>query len=541
MTTMIVRAPQAIVSATALNSSEDSNILSQVTFKINEAGIITALHPELLDDAALAAAGWLSDDPAIRDISPDQLLIPGLVDSHVHCNEPGRTAWEGFATATAAAAAGAVTTIVDMPLNSIPPTTTVAALEQKERAARGKTAISVGFWGGIVPETLGTGEIAALWEAGVFGFKCFLADSGVPEFPPLTTAELYAAMEEVAAVDGLLLVHAEDPSVLAEHAASSPEGDALATSPRYADFLATRPAQAEAAAIATVIQAAAQTGCRVHILHLSDANSLPAIAAAKAQGVRLSVETCPHYLSFIAEEIHNGATQVKCCPPIRSAANREKLWQGLVAGVIDTIASDHSPCCAQEKQFHYQEGTTSQQHDDDIDFGGTGMGHTGNGASFLRAWGGIASVQLGFSVVASAAQRRGISREKVIAWMATNPAKLLGLSDRGTLAVGKRADLAVIRPDSAFVVHNSQLCQRNKFSAYSEQALAMRVTEVWLAGQPLNLTKLQQASSPDTGGIAPPRGQADTVNNIPPAPPLELAWGTTYFVHRSGSKQEGNA
>ena len=254
---------------------------------------------------AHAAPGDRGSHGALVQLAPDEVLIPGLVDTHVHVNEPGRTEWEGFASATRAAGAGGVTTILDMPLNSIPATTSVAALEAKRAAAEGQCSVDVGFWGGAVPDSLG--HLAELAQAGVYGFKCFLLDSGVPEFPPLSAAQLRAAMTEIAAFDGLLIVHAEDPDVIAAHALDSTR--------RYAEFVGSRPPEAETAAIDTVIEAARATGCRTHIVHLSAAEALPAVAAAKADGVRLTVETCPHYLTLAAEDIRDGQTQFKCCRP----------------------------------------------------------------------------------------------------------------------------------------------------------------------------------------------------------------------------------
>ena len=265
-------------------------------------------------------------------VPDDAVLLPGLVDSHVHVNEPGRTEWEGFRSATLAAAAGGVTTIVDMPLNSLPPTTTAEALAIKRAAAAPSAFIDIGFWGGAVPDSLGA--LAPLHEAGVFGFKCFLSPSGVDEFPHLDRAQLLAAMEEIASLGSRLIVHAEDPALL---------GDDGALGRGYDAFLASRPAASEASAIDAVIDAARRTGARAHILHLSDAHSLPAIRAAKAEGVALTVETCPHYLTIVAEEIPDGASEFKCCPPIRDAANRDLLWAGVVDGTIDAIVSDHSP------------------------------------------------------------------------------------------------------------------------------------------------------------------------------------------------------
>src|SRR3954465_8590598 len=291
-------------------------------------------------EGRITAVSAFADAPSgVLTLADDEVLLPGLVDSHVHVNEPGRTEWEGFVTATRAAAAGGVTTVLDMPLNSIPATTTVAALDVKRAAAAGSCAVDVGFWGGAVPDNLG--GLAALHEAGVFGFKCFLLDSGVPEFPPLSPAQLRAAMTEIAAFDGLLVVHAEDPDVIAAHT--------VPHTTSYAAFLSSRPPEAEPAAIATVIAAARETGCRTHLVHHSGAAALPAIRRAREDGVRLTVETCPHYLSLTAGQVADGQTQFKCCPPVREAANADQLWEGLAEGLIDFVVSDHSPSTADLK------------------------------------------------------------------------------------------------------------------------------------------------------------------------------------------------
>ena len=264
-------------------------------------------------------------------LADDEVLLPGLVDTHVHVNEPGRTDWEGFESATRAAAAGGVTTIVDMPLNSIPPTTTVAALEEKRATARGRTFVDVGFWGGAVPGNVP--DLEPLHAAGVFGFKCFLLDSGVPEFGALSAAGLAEAMAETARLGSLLLVHAEDADALVpcEHGRS------------YAGFLRSRPDAAEERAVDLVLRTARSTGGRAHVVHLSAAGALPALRAARDAGVDVSVETCPHYLHFEAGSVPDGATALKCCPPIRDAANRDALWAGLEEGLIDLVVTDHSP------------------------------------------------------------------------------------------------------------------------------------------------------------------------------------------------------
>ncbi|MFC9919928.1 allantoinase AllB [Agromyces binzhouensis] len=382
-------------------------------------------------------------------LTDDEVLIPGLVDTHVHVNEPGRTDWEGFETATRAAAAGGVTTIVDMPLNSIPSTTTVAALAVKRARATGRVFVDVGFWGGIVPGN--EAELVPLAEAGVFGFKCFLIDSGVPEFPPVTAEAMERAMAVLAGAhpDSLVIVHAEDAAVI--DAAPHPH------SRDYADFLASRPDAAEATAITAVIEAARRTGARAHILHLSSAASLDAIARARADGVRLTVETCPHYLALTAEEVPAGAAAFKCCPPIRGAANRDALWGALEAGVIDTVVSDHSPAPAAVK------------------FAGEG--------DFAVAWGGIASLQLGLAVVWTEARRRGIRLERVVEWMSGAPARLVGLAGKGAIAEGADADLAILAPDEAFTVDAAALQHRHPITAYDGRELVGAVRATYLAGR----------------------------------------------------------
>ncbi len=368
-------------------------------------------------------------------------LLPGLVDTHVHVNEPGRTEWEGFATATRAAAAGGVTTIVDMPLNSIPPTVNTEALQVKRAAATGQVHVDVGFWGGVVPGN--TADLPALHDAGVFGFKAFFADSGVPEFPPVSAAELGAA---VAAVNAQFVVHAED----SEHL-----HDAI-SSVVYADFLASRPPEAEHAAITTAIEIARATGGRLHILHLSAAGAIPLIAAAQADGVRVTAETCPHYLTLDAATISAGATQFKCCPPIRNAANADQLWDGLAAGVISCVVSDHSPCTPQLKRLD-----------------------TGD---FAAAWGGIASVQLGLPVIWTAANARGYSLTDVVDWMARWPADLVGLPNKGRIAVGADADLVAFDPDDTFVVDPQLLHHKNLLTPYAGMRLNGVVRTTWLRG-----------------------------------------------------------
>ena len=400
------------------------------------------------DGVITGLAGYAGAPDGAVTLASDEVLLPGLVDSHVHVNEPGRTEWEGFATATAAAAAGGVTTIVDMPLNSIPPTVTVPALRAKQAAAAGQLTTDVAFWGGAVPGNLAS--LRPLHEAGVVGFKCFLLPSGVDEFAPLDAGQLACAMAEIASFGGLLVAHAEDPEVIA--AAPAARGR------RYADFLASRPPEAEVRAITALLAQTRQTGCRTHIVHLASAAALPAVRAAKAAGLPVSAETCPHYLTLRAEDIPDGATQFKCCPPIRDEANRAGLWAGLLDATIDCVVSDHSPCPVAAKRL------------DSGDFG--------------DAWGGIASVQLGLPAVWTEAARRGVGLDQVAGWMATAPAALTGLADRGAIRPGLRADLCCFAPGEKFVVDPAALWHRNPVTPYAGRTLTGVVRQTWLAGYP---------------------------------------------------------
>ena len=397
----------------------------------------------------------ISDEPLdgeVVELAADEVLIPGLVDTHVHVNEPGRTEWEGFASATRAAAASGVTTIVDMPLNSIPATTTVDALSTKREVAAAKAMVNVGFWGGAVPENLGS--LKELWDAGVFGFKSFLAPSGVDEFGHLDADQLLAALTEIAAFDGLLIVHAEDPGVLD---ANERDGGT-----DYSSFVESRPEAAEQTAIERVIDGVRATGARAHILHLSSAAAIPALRAARAEGLPITVETCPHYLTIAAEDVPDGATQFKCCPPIRDDANREALWQGLIDGDIDIVVTDHSPSTAELKFSH--------------------------GGDFQKAWGGIAGLQTGFSAVWTEARTRGIPFERVVGWMSTGPAQLVGLHMKGGITVGADADLVAYAPEATFTVHAAELEHKNAVSAFDGRELHGVARTVWLGGLELAIS-----------------------------------------------------
>jgi allantoinase len=378
----------------------------------------------------------------------DALVMPGLVDTHVHVNEPGRTEWEGFETATRAAAAGGVTTIFDMPLNSIPPTTTAAALREKSAAARGRAFVDVGFWGGVVPGNLG--ELAALAARGVPGFKCFLVPSGVPEFGHVSEEDLREILPEIARLGSVLLVHAEHPDWIGDP--STRGGERL-----YASYLATRPARAEDEAVAQLARLCRETGARIHVVHLSSAGALDAIEAARAEGLPLSAETCPHYLYFSAEEAPDGATEWKCAPPIRGAENRERLWEGLAAGVIEMVVSDHSPAPPDLKRRD-----------------------TGD---FLAAWGGISSLQLRLPAVWTAARARGHSLEKLVEWLAAAPARLAGLARKGAISAGYDADLVVWRPEASFEVRPEDLYHRHGLTPYAGRTLDGVVDATYLAGE----------------------------------------------------------
>jgi allantoinase len=402
-----------------------------------------AVHSE---NGRVTAVTAFDDAPAgAHTLADDEVLLPGLVDSHVHVNEPGRTEWEGFATATRAAIAGGVTTIVDMPLNSIPPTTTVEALHVKRETAKGQVAADVAFWGGAVPGNID--QLRPLLEAGGVGFKCFLLDSGVPEFPPLDDAGLRAALTELAAVDGLLIAHAEDAEVIA----AAPD----CTGASYAAFLASRPGAAEESAIAGLIAAARDTGARTHVVHLADGDALPLLRQARADGVRITVETCPHYLTFAAEGVPDGDTSFKCCPPIRESAHREALWGALRDGDIDLVVSDHSPCTPDLKRL------------DVGDFG--------------QAWGGIASLQVALPAVWTGARERGLGLDRVVRWMAEAPARLAGLPRKGAIEVGRDADLVAFAPDERFTV--GALHHRNPVTPYAGRELTGVVRRTWLRGQ----------------------------------------------------------
>jgi allantoinase len=402
----------------------------------------------------IAAISSFDDIPAGSPLheAGESIVMPGLVDTHVHINEPGRTEWEGFSTATRAAAAGGVTTLIEMPLNSIPATTTAAAYREKLAAAIGKLWVDVGFWGGVVPGNVA--ELRPLREAGVFGFKCFLVPSGVEEFDHVSEADLCVAAPELAALGAPLLAHAEMPGPIA----AAGNGLSKANPKSYATWLASRPREAENEAIALLVRLNREFGIRMHIVHLSSSDAIPHLRQAKSDGLAVSVETCPHYLTFAAEEIGEGATEFKCAPPIRERENLEKLWAAVGDGAIDLIATDHSPCPPAMKL-------------------------PGEG-DFIRAWGGIASLQLSLPAVWTEAAPRGYAVPHLAAWLCWGPARLAGLEKRkGTIAVGCDADLVIWNPSAKFVVEPSQLHHRHKITPYAGRALAGVVETTILRGR----------------------------------------------------------
>jgi allantoinase len=389
----------------------------------------------------------------VIDVDEESVVMPGLVDTHVHINEPGRTEWEGFASATRAAAAGGVTTIVEMPLNSIPPTTTLKNFREKLAAAEAQCSVDVGFWGGVVPGN--AKELSQLHDAGVLGFKCFLIHSGVDEFPNVTESDLREAMPELARLGAVLIVHAEVPEAIDE--ALKEESGSQAEPRKYSTFLKSRPREAENEAVALMIRLSRETGARVHIVHHSSADALPALRQARAEGVPITIETCPHYLCFAAEDIPDGATEFKCCPPVRERENREELWGALDEGLIEMVVSDHSPCPP-------------------------GMKCLGTG-NFLEAWGGISSLQLRLPVMWTLARERDYSISHLAEWLCRAPAKLVGLDKRkGMIAAGCDADLVIWNPHETFRVEPSMLYHRHKLTPYAGQTLSGVVERTYLRG-----------------------------------------------------------
>lgn len=404
----------------------------------------------LVRDGRIAEVSRGAEAPAGAEVVDygDHVVMPGLVDTHVHVNEPGRTDWEGFETATRAAAAGGVTTVIDMPLNSVPPTTTAEGLRAKRDAARDRCFVDVGFWGGLVPGN--HLELPGLLELGVFGFKAFLAPSGVPEFGHVSPGELRAGLTRLAAARVPVLVHAELGALVRE-----PEAAGAAT---YAAYLESRPPVAETEAVSLIARLCAETGGRAHVVHLSAASAAPVIRDAVAAGARLTAETCPHYLFFASERVPAGATEFKCAPPIRSEANRTGLWEALEAGVLTMVVSDHSPAPPASKRR--------------------------DAGDFREAWGGIASLELSLRAVWTAARERGCPVERLAEWLCAAPARLVGLEGRkGRIAEGWDADLVVWLPEARSRVEAAALRQRHKLTPYDGIALDGAIEATWLRGE----------------------------------------------------------
>jgi allantoinase len=428
----------------------------------------------------IATVADYEDVPAgceLVEVGEQSIVMPGLVDSHVHVNEPGRTEWEGFETATRAAAAGGITTIVDMPLNSIPPTTTRVGFEEKLAAAKSKCSVDVGFWGGVVPGN--TSELAPLLAAGVVGFKCFLIHSGVDEFPNVTEEDLRTALPELTRLGAILIVHAELPGPISRTGIPAcpnvdekeigkdrnvyPTEKEIGTDrnvcpTRYETFLASRPRAAENEAVELMIKLAREFGTRVHIVHHSSSDALGELRAAKTAGLKITAETCPHYLTLAAEDIPDGATEFKCCPPIRERENCEQLWAALSDGTLDMIVSDHSPCPPEMK-----------------------LRESGD---FLAAWGGISSLQLRLPLIWTEARRRGHSLDDLSRWLCAAPAQLVGLQNRkGKIAAGWDADLVIWNPARQFEVAGQRLHHRHKLTPYEGKKLFGIVEKTFLRGR----------------------------------------------------------
>jgi len=404
----------------------------------------------VLPDGVRAASIHIENGRIVR-ISDEQtgaydfgsrVISPGIVDTHVHINEPGRTDWEGFDTGTRAAAAGGVTTIVDMPLNSIPATTTVEALDTKRASARGHVHVDVGFWGGVVPGN--AHDLDALVDAGVRGFKCFLTPSGVDEFKHVGEEELRVAMPILARRGVPLLVHAENPTLLADC------GFGTTT---YAPYLASRPPVAEATAVEMMVRLAREFGTHVHIVHVACAEAVEVIAGGRAAGVAITAETCPHYLTFAAEDIPDGATEFKCAPPIRGSTHRAALWAALRSGALDLVATDHSPAPPAMKPR----------------------------GDFARAWGGIASLECALAAMCTGNR---VTASDLARWMSAAPARLAGLESRkGRIAPGWDADLVVWDPVRSVTVDPQRMQQRHKLTPYAGRSLSGAVTATFLRGE----------------------------------------------------------
>ncbi|XP_071499224.1 allantoinase, mitochondrial-like [Diadema antillarum] len=408
-------------------------------------GVIAAIHRQNLDQVS-----W---DPLTDLDAGEKLVMPGVVDSHVHVNEPGRTQWEGYQTATRAAAAGGVTTIVDMPLNCIPPTTTLEAFHLKMSHAKTSCHVDVAFWGGVVPKN--QLELRPMIRAGIAGFKCFLIHSGVDEFPHVTEQDLHQALQQLQGTNSVLLFHAE-MELPSESQSGGPEQ--VDASSDYQDFLASRPKEMENNAIELVAKMCLQYRVPCHIVHLSSADALPIIRDARRRGAPLTVETCHHYLSLNSDDVPQGATHFKCCPPIRQKNNQEVLWQALKDGDIDMVVSDHSPCTPELKVL--EEG------------------------DFMKAWGGISSLQFGLSLFWTGAKKNGMGLQDMVSLMCERTALLAGLShQKGALKVGMDGDIVIWDPESTITIQPENVHHRHKVTPYSGFTLQGAVHTTIVRGQ----------------------------------------------------------
>jgi allantoinase len=430
-------------------------------FLINNMLQKAILSERVITPDGIRKAAVLIRNGIIEDILPDlpagefdvtdignNILMAGIIDPHVHINEPGRTDWEGFDTITRSAIAGGITTMVDMPLNSSPVTTTVEAFDIKLHATQDKLHVNCGFWGGVVPGN--NNQIEPLIEKGVLGFKAFLTHSGIDEFPNVTEADLRKAMPVIARHQLPLLVHCELETIKIDHSGFHPDS--------YQDYLSSRPKKWEDDAISLMIRLCEEYGCRTHIVHLSSADSIPQIVKAKEKGLPLTVETGQHYLFFHAEEIRDSQTAFKCAPPIREKTNNEKLWKELKDGIIDFVATDHSPAPPDMKE-----------------------NASGN---FMKAWGGISSIQFALPVLWTAAKKHGAAIEDIASWLAAKPAILPGLQKtKGQIAKGFDADFVVWDPNKTFMVTEEMIQHRHKITPYSGQQLYGVVEQTWLAGE----------------------------------------------------------
>ncbi|HEX7846502.1 MAG TPA: allantoinase AllB [Chitinophagaceae bacterium] len=395
-------------------------------------------------DIVNSVNGFNNEIPVI-DVG-SKVVMPGIIDPHVHINEPGRTEWEGFDTATRAALASGISSLVDMPLNSSPVTTTVKAFEEKLNAAKDKLHTNCGFWGGIVPGN--EKEIEPLIEKGVLGFKAFLTHSGIDEFPNVTEADLRKVMPVIAKHGLPLLVHCELMGNVKSETSNTTS---------YSGYLASRPKKWEDDAIALMIRLCEEFHCRVHIVHLSSADSLPQIIAAKKKGLPLTVETAQHYLYFNAENIKDGQTLLKCAPPVREKANNEKLWQALKEGIIDFVATDHSPAPPAMKEL--------------------------SSGDFMKAWGGISSIQFALPVLWTAAKKHNCSLEDIARCLCEKPALLPGLDKKGKIAIGCDADLTIWDPEMKFTVTEEMILHKHKTTPYTGEELYGVVAQTWLTGE----------------------------------------------------------